>query len=843
MTLHSQVCPPRTCGDCALESPRRFNPVTGMMVTDGDWAADQNYHRTALSGALQRLAGRGVACGLIPSAHPNPDCRDRYVIISPGVAIDCCGRQIVVPESETLDLEAYPQVQALAEEEAGDGEEAPPLHDLLICVRYLECPTDYLPVLYDDCGCQDGRTAPSRILERWCLEIEVDPEIPPDAVGRPRIEARGAIGVAHALAVAVDPARNWLYVATADDPGSVLVVDATSETVIVPVALGAPARALALSPDGTELHVFVADAADPAGAPGSLLVFDATTPATLAAGPARQGVVPGTEGASVDLAAGPDGTLALGIRGSGEVVLWAAGVATPGTETARPAIGAAIRDLGFSGDGTELFTAELGSDRIHRIDVAAGTASPVTIAGIVADRVAVVSGAGPLRALVLSEAARAAHLVELGGAPVVSGSASLDHAPVDLAMGAGGTWAYVLVADGDARMIQAVNLHALALGQSGPAGTPQAAADGGDRLVAHPGGGWLYQPVTGDLTQAVDGRVAVFAIEDADCLSRLGRRACPDCEGEDCVPIGLIRGYRPGFSVEDPPTGAPDPAADAAAEIARIDPVTGVTPIPSLVDLSEALHCVASHAGGGGAGEEGPPGPAGPQGPQGPIGPQGPEGPPGPLGPQGPAGQDGADGTDGEDGEDLTLDDTLGHICAISWDHGGTIGRQEFEGGLTIAFRPGVRATDLDALRVQVQVQAVAAPAGGGRCWCPIEVEVIPGRLEIECAPGRGFFRIDASPGSTLYANAVRLVPHADVRPGTRLLVVLFGDLVRSMRLPPGGGPVDLDTEPPQKELTSLAAENLFPWIGDPTLAPPGDRTGGGRAGGTFRSFVTLEDR
>lgn len=851
MTLQSKTCAARACDDCALDSPRRFNPVTGMMVTDGDWTADQHYHRTALSGALQRLAGRGVACGLLPSAHPNPDCRDRYVIISSGVAIDCCGRQIIVPESDTLDLEAFPQVQALAEE-TGNGEESPPLHDLLICVRWFECPTDFLPVLYDDCGCQDGRTAPSRILERWCFDIEVDPDLAPEGVGRPRIERAGSLNIAHALDVALDAGRGRIYVLTADDPGHVFLLDAASESVMGAATLAGPARRMALSPEGSELYVFVADAADPGGAAGSLLAFDVATPATLSAGPARQGAVPGTEGASVDLAAGADGTLALGIRGTGEVVLWDPGVATPGTEAARLPLGVPIRDLGFTTDGAALFVAEPGSDRLHRIDVAGRTSAAVSVAGISADRVAVVPGTGPLRVLVIAETARAAHLVELDGPPTIGGTAALGHAPVDLVMGAGGAWAYVLVADGDSRFIQAVNLFALALGQSGPAGAPQAAADLGDRLVAHPGGGWLYQPVTGDPGNALDGGVAVFTIEDADCLSRLGRRACPECEGEDCVPVGLIRGYRPGFRVEDPPAGAPDPDADALAGIARIDPVTGVTPVPSLVDLREALICVAGHSGGGGAGEQGPPGPQGPQGPQGPAGPGGPEGPQGPQGVQGPQGPQGpqgvpgpqgSQGPQGPKGDDLTLDDTLGHICAISWDHGGTIGREEFFGGLTIAFRPGVRATDLDTLRVQVQVQEVEPQGGGGRCWCPIEIAVIPGRLEIECEPDRGFSRIDASPGSTLYANAVRLVPQAEVRPGMRILVVLFGDLVRSMRLPAGGGAVDLDTEPPQKELTSLAAENLFPWVGDPTLAPPGDRTGGGRAGGTFRSFVTLEDR
>lgn len=848
MTHHSAISSsPTGCATCDLESPRRFNPVTGMMVTDQDWAAEQLYHRTALSGTLQRLAGKGVACGLIPEAHPNPDCRDRYVVITPGVAIDCCGRQIILPDGDTLDLTAFPQIDALSDEEPDptDPDAQPaPLHDLLIKVCYQDCPTDYLPILYDDCGCQDGRTAPSRILERWCLEIEVDPDLIPPDLANPRIDAAGSLGIAHAAEIAVDADAGRLYVMSADDPGQIFVIDAESEAVLGAVTLPGAGRKLALNADGSELIVFAADGADPAGTPGELIVFDATSIAALAGGPVRSGQVPGTEGAEVDLAVASDDQVALNIRGTGDIVLWAAGLADPATEDGRLSAGAPTRDLAFTSDAAALFTAEPGTERLHRIDIGASAISAVTIGGIDVDRVAVLSETAPQRVLVLSEASRAAHLVEIDGGPTVNGSVGLGDTPVDMALSGGGQTAYVLTANGDQRFIRPINLNALAEGNPDAAGPAYAAANGGDRLFEHGAVRRIYQTVTGDLTDATDGRVAVFEVTASDCLSGLGRRPCPLCGGDDCVPIGLIRGYRPGFTVEDAPDGEVDPDADAAAEIARLDTLAGVDPIPSLQALRDAILCLANRpAGDGGDGEVGPPGPTGPTGPAGPAGPEGPEGPEGPPGATGPEGPQGIPGEDGEDGEDLTLDLTVGHICNISWQHAGLIKRSEFADGLVIAFRPGVQASDLDALRVQLLTQEFRdgdeVPSG---CWCPFPIEIQPGRLEVECEPGQGFFQIPTGPGGPPYANAVRLLPKGPIRRGGMFMVQLYGDLIRSLRIDPGGAPPDLDNPAPEEELTSLGAENLFPWVGDLSLANPGKMTGGGRPGGTFRSFFTLED-
>src|SRR6185369_12753270 len=39
------------------------------------------------------------------------------------------------------------------------------------------CPTEDVPVLYDECGCDDTKCAPNRILESFRFDVLVDPPL------------------------------------------------------------------------------------------------------------------------------------------------------------------------------------------------------------------------------------------------------------------------------------------------------------------------------------------------------------------------------------------------------------------------------------------------------------------------------------------------------------------------------------------------------------------------------------------------------------------------------------------------------------------------------------------
>lgn len=163
------------CPECDIGPFQRNHYFTGKLLVERDFTDEQRYVIDKLRLHHQGLHGTGVVCGLKITPHQNEDCRDRYVCIEPGSAVDCCGREILLLERECIDLSRLEAVQALtaaAEAENGDAEP----HTLQICIRYRECPTEEIPVLYDECGCNSTQCAPNRILESWQIEVLVDPD-------------------------------------------------------------------------------------------------------------------------------------------------------------------------------------------------------------------------------------------------------------------------------------------------------------------------------------------------------------------------------------------------------------------------------------------------------------------------------------------------------------------------------------------------------------------------------------------------------------------------------------------------------------------------------------------
>ncbi len=93
--------------------------------------------------------GSGVLCGLRVAAGAEPG----TVIVSPGVAVDGQGREIVVTEPVTVDLGKL---------EHDDGADAPPV----LCICYHECDVEPAPVLVADCDPRED-CVPGAVRERF----------------------------------------------------------------------------------------------------------------------------------------------------------------------------------------------------------------------------------------------------------------------------------------------------------------------------------------------------------------------------------------------------------------------------------------------------------------------------------------------------------------------------------------------------------------------------------------------------------------------------------------------------------------------------------------------------
>lgn len=861
----TRQCASSGCPTCTVQAPLRNHYFTGKLLTERDFTDEQRYFVEKLRLHHQRLHGSGVVCGLRLQAHAEP-CDDRYLILTPGSAVDCCGRDLLVVEETIIDLTAFPAWQALADAAAAppDPDAPPPLHDLQICIRYRECPTEPIPVLYDECGCDDSQLdgtgcAPNRVLESWELDLIVDPAPAPAALLAPRLAWTATIALAHARRVAHDPAAHRLYVLTAE--GTLHQVSTDNLAVETAYSTGRRGLALAVDPAAALLYL-IAEAPGGAG-DSALLVFD-TTGTALAGGPVRSAAVPGTAGSDADLALLPDGRLVALFHSGGRVRVWDPGVAAPATIADQVDVSVDLVGLSVDGDGMRLYSARPISAGVQVFDATTAGLAPqvLTLTTGQVSRVVAVTSSGPTWLAVLDGPGAQVLLVDPSAGGAVAASALLDDTPVAVAIGPGGHFGYLLTRDGDAAAVQSVNLAGLRQGRAVAAGTPLPVGDLAETLLATADGGRLYLPYPGDLAVANAGGVAVIEVSEQDCLAVLHRDDCPDCERGDCLVLATIARWRPGFRILDLPADGADADADTAAGIARIDNLSGRQRLPSTRAIADALACLIAHCcGAGGPGNQGPPGPAGPTGPTGATGPQGDPGLPG---------QPGAPGADGLgiDDVDLTLvpcgdaagaelvvnpdgarvlvlqlpsncDPTLAHLCNINWFHGGTYtatmlreflfvrdaaGAELFR--LLLRFDAPVRAADLDTH--SIRVTAGTNPNALAWWWLELATQIRVGGFEQGGCGVRGFSPnlIEVIDG-VAYATGVEVRFPAQVLEEARVFRVrVLGDFIRDRR----GRAADLD--------------HLPDWLTnqDPA-APTATRTGDGVPGGWFESWFTFGQR
>lgn len=196
------------CGALVSERNRYF---TGKYMAARDFQADQDYFLSHHRLHNRLFHGWGIVCGLEVIPHGDPSCRDRWVILCPGIAIDCCGRELVIEKKTPIQIWEPPtptdeekggdaQTAALAHPRAGyaapgsnngengdtgggdddenggeNGEESP---CYLLYIHYAEEKVEYVPALYAEGECDPNRQEANRIREQTgigvapCDEIE-----------------------------------------------------------------------------------------------------------------------------------------------------------------------------------------------------------------------------------------------------------------------------------------------------------------------------------------------------------------------------------------------------------------------------------------------------------------------------------------------------------------------------------------------------------------------------------------------------------------------------------------------------------------------------------------------
>jgi hypothetical protein len=711
-----------SCPACSFGPFIRNNYFTGKLLVERDFTDETRFHMEKLRHHQQQLHGWGVVCGLKVKQHPNEKCRDRFVCIEPGSAVDCCGRDIVVLEEECIDISQLPEIKAL--EDNND----PNAHKLQICIRFRECPTEEIPVLYDDCGCDDTKCAPNRILESYDIGVLLDSPKDPETFHTPRFEWEDSIAIAQAAHVALHDATQHVYVVAG--VGSTELHQLSSDHHVLLKTRTFPTKVLAIaaSKDGNRLYVVVEPTT--ASDPRKLHVLDTTTtqPGLPDFGTPRN--LTGSAGSDIYLAVAPGGRLFLLVATTGDLLGGANNLDTSATAAAPTKVktlAANVKGLVLSKDGSAAFS--LGpNDEIQQVKDLAGSPSLVspalTISPVIKPKaLAVVKSTSADMLAVVQDAPAQIHLIALDPSASLVGTVPLDRAPVSLAISPGGHWAYVLEEDAAGSFVQSVNLDRIRLNLPVSAGNAFQVGDDSQEVVLNESGDRLYIPALGASTNSNPGGVAIVEVSEAACSEILWRHldGCPHCDVPDCIVLATIEGYHVGDTIMDLP-GDPE---DAAGHIVRIDNRTRQL-LPSTQVLTELVKCLLEH-GDGGIGTQGPPGPAGPQGPPGDTV----VGPPGSAGPG--------------------LEQGLVRIKALSWIHNTpnqllSVKRrnhnQQVTPGIVIGFTDKVHVTTnqagaivelIDAAHI-FQVLVVSDPKHnkefGVFCRCPLNGTIIPVEYE-----------------------------------------------------------------------------------------------------------------
>ncbi len=162
------------CSDdkrCDYNNFKRARYFHGMLLTDRDFREEQIYHNEKRKLLNRMLHGWGVVCGLgIKETSP----KSSKIIITPGVALDCHGNEIVVCEDFEVDLkkdacicpDTTKEKDPCAETGRDDKE-----CKYYVAIGYNEAPTDPVPVYTPSGGCDDKVCEYSRTREGFCVKL------------------------------------------------------------------------------------------------------------------------------------------------------------------------------------------------------------------------------------------------------------------------------------------------------------------------------------------------------------------------------------------------------------------------------------------------------------------------------------------------------------------------------------------------------------------------------------------------------------------------------------------------------------------------------------------------
>jgi hypothetical protein len=159
---------------CDYNAYKRVRYFHGMLLTERDFQEEQIYHQEKRRLLNRMLHGWGIVCGLgVKPTKPESS----KIVISPGMALDCLGNEIVVCNDFEVDLKKLPSL--CPDTSAGDKDPCAERQTedckYYIGIKYTEAPTDPVAVYLPGGSCEEKTCEYSRTREGFCVNLFKSP--------------------------------------------------------------------------------------------------------------------------------------------------------------------------------------------------------------------------------------------------------------------------------------------------------------------------------------------------------------------------------------------------------------------------------------------------------------------------------------------------------------------------------------------------------------------------------------------------------------------------------------------------------------------------------------------
>jgi hypothetical protein len=151
------------CGVCETPYFEKNNYFYGKQFTVRDLLQEQCYLNKKRQLVNRMILGWGVVCGLGVRWDPNVA---QEFVVEKGMALDCCGHEIIICEEQHVRFEKYEEVSRLAREQRGYKAK------FVLCLEYDECKTEPVDLPPLGCGDKQERTEYNRVRDGFKLRIK-----------------------------------------------------------------------------------------------------------------------------------------------------------------------------------------------------------------------------------------------------------------------------------------------------------------------------------------------------------------------------------------------------------------------------------------------------------------------------------------------------------------------------------------------------------------------------------------------------------------------------------------------------------------------------------------------